>query len=195
MSHYSRILYIFFLKCYIGIWIYYFIHLSYKNKSVCEEVIEWGRVGVSVELLWKINRLLGKTPRSPFCCCCGRRRSPLSADRGGNRRGWPSPRKHNKIKSVHEIHNSTSDFHQEAEKKSERGGQLPVPAGWNVLCIYLFFKKGRLWLKGMKVMANSSQTTCRHKPTTSHQRTLPADWWEQSASAVKGSDKDRRHLN
>lgn len=33
MSHYSRILYI-FLKCYIGIWIYYFINLFYK-KDVC----------------------------------------------------------------------------------------------------------------------------------------------------------------
>lgn len=53
MSHYSRILYIFFLNAiYLNILFYSFI-LQKRNVCVCEEVIEWvfGRAGVSVKLL------------------------------------------------------------------------------------------------------------------------------------------------
>lgn len=72
--HYSKILYI-FLKCYVGIRIYYSSHLLYKScVCVCTQVVRewvWGRAGVSATL-WRFHVALQtwENAESPFYCCC-----------------------------------------------------------------------------------------------------------------------------
>lgn len=178
MRHYSRILYI-CLKCYIGIWIYYFIHLFYKKKciSVCARrslngcEAEWASHEASLkDFMWSY-RLLGQKPFSAAAALLH-----VSANQGGNQ-------KRNKINDTklpleldHGVKFTPPLLISTRGLKSERDVQLPEPAGWKII------KRGLLlWVKGMKVWltgeitqsvsSRRAQTTCSssadwHKLTT-----------------------------
>lgn len=144
VSHYSRNLYI-CLKCYIGIWIYYFIHLFYKKVcvSVCarrslngcsaEQASQWSfsdRFHVELQTFMR-------TPRALFCC-----RSPprfSQSQRKSHVRSWSPAASKNTIKSNENMYldfkcfNSSCDHDLTSDSRRrlqcERDIQLPVPAG------------------------------------------------------------------